>query len=107
MLGSAVLAETTGSIPCMASCTLMCNSSGPLEKLSVDGAGRGPGDGMQEKGCLDKCFQQGLGSSVQWQTDFWPLVESRGRATHQLHGNAGSVSGPSDLLVGPKGTPCS
>ncbi len=109
-----VLAETTGSIPFMASWTLMfqgrpglCNSSGPLEKLSVDGVWRGPGDGVQEEGCLDRCFQHGLGSSVRWQTDFWPLVESRGRATHQLPGNAGSVSGPSDLLVGPKGTPCS
>lgn len=78
----------------------LCNSSGPLEKLSMDRAGCGPGDSMQEE---DRCFQHVLGSSVLWQTYFWPLVKSGGRATHQLPGNAG----PSDLLDGHNGILCS
>ncbi len=80
-------------------------SSGPLERPSVDGTGHSSGNGLQKKGCLDRCVQHRLGSSVWWQTDFQPLVERGKSVTHQLPGNAGSVSGPSYLLARPKGTP--
>ncbi len=107
-----VLAETTGSIPCVASWTPayqgrpgLCNSPGPLDECSMDGTGRSSGNGLQEKGSLDRCFQHGLGSSLRRKTDIRPLVESRGQSAHQLPRNAGGMSGLSNLPARPKRTP--
>ncbi|KAL0195701.1 hypothetical protein M9458_009273, partial [Cirrhinus mrigala] len=66
-----VLAETTGSISCVASRTFayqggpgLCRSPDPLEELAMDGERRTPGYGLQEEGGHDRCFQHGLGSST-------------------------------------------
>ncbi len=67
----------------------------------MDGTVRAPGYGLQKDGCLDRCFQHGL----MRQTNFRPLVERGRSATHQLPGNAGSMSGPSDLHNRAKETP--
>ncbi len=88
------LAETEGSIIYLASRTPayqgepgLRGSPGPLEMSSVGGTGRALGNGLQEEGGLDRCIQHGL------------------HPTHQLPGNAGSVSSPSYLLTRPKGAP--
>ncbi len=106
------LVETTGSIPCMASWTPtyqgepgLYNSLSPLEEPSLDGKGRGHGNGLQEKGCHDRCLQHRLGGAVRRQTDFRPLVERGERAPHQLLGNASSMSSLPVLPARPKGTP--
>ncbi len=106
------LVETTGSIPCMAPRTPtyqgepgLCNSLSPLEEPSLDGKGRGHGNGLQEKGCHDRCLQHRLGGAVRRQTDFRPLVERGERAPHQLLGNASSMSSLPVLPARPKWTP--
>ncbi len=105
------LVETTGSIPCMASWTPtyqgepgLYNGLSPLEEPSLDGKGRGHGNGLQEKGCHDRCLQHRLGGAVRRQTDFRPLVERGERAPHQLLGNASSMSSLPVLPARPKGT---
>ncbi|KAI2664097.1 Gag-Pol polyprotein [Labeo rohita] len=106
-----VLAETTGSISCVASRTFayqggpgLCRSPEPLEELAMDGERRAPGYGLQEEGGHDRRFQHG--SVVPWQTSFRPLDESRSRDLYQLPRDAGSVSSPSLLLARSEGTPC-
>ncbi|KAI2659229.1 Gag-pol polyprotein [Labeo rohita] len=108
-----VLAETMGSISCVASRTFayqggpgLCRSPVSLEELAMDGERRAPGYGLQEEGGHDRRFQHRLGSSVRWLTSFRPLDESRSRDSHQLPGDAGSVSSPSLLLARSEGTPC-
>ncbi len=107
-----VLAETTNSAPCVASWMPshqgepgLCYSSGPLERPTVVQAGRDYGHDSQKEGCLDRCIQHRLGSSVRGQTSLWLLVGRRRSATHQLPRDDGSMSRPSDLLTGPDGTP--
>ncbi len=106
------LAETEGFIMHLASRTPagqgklgLRGSPGPLEMSSVDGTGCALGNGLQEEGGLDRCIQHGLGSSVRGPNDFWPVIERGRKSPHQLPGNAGSVSSPSDLLTRPKGAP--
>ncbi len=64
---SSALTETTGFITCVASRTPafqcepgLCNSPCPLERPSLDGKARGHGNGLQEKGCHDRCLQNRL-----------------------------------------------
>ncbi|KAL0153933.1 hypothetical protein M9458_050764, partial [Cirrhinus mrigala] len=107
-----VLAETTGSISCVAARTLayqggpgLCRSPDPLEDLALAGERYAPGYGLQEEGGHDRGLQHGLGSSVRWQTSFQPLEKSTGRDSHQLPRDAGSVSSPSVLLARSERTP--
>ncbi len=88
---ASALAETTGSIQCVASRTPvyqgrtgLCNSPGHLEELSLDGIGRGHGHGLQKEGCHDGRHKHRLGGAVRGQTDLRPLVESRSRASNCL-----------------------
>ncbi len=62
--------------------------------------------GAQKEGCHDRCFQQGLGSAVRWQTDIRSLVQRGVWPAHQLPRNARSVSGLSVLLARHLGTTC-
>ncbi len=107
-----MLAETEGSIRRLASLTPanqggpgLRDSPGPLEMSSVDGTGRTLGNGLQKEGGLDRCFQHGLGSSVQRPTGLRPVVEGGRKSRHQLPGNASSVSSPSCLFTRPEGAP--
>ncbi|XP_058618458.1 uncharacterized protein LOC131531609 [Onychostoma macrolepis] len=107
------LVETTGSTPCMASRTPayqgepgLCDSPGPLEEPTMDGEGRGYGNGLQQEGCHDRRLQQRLGGAVRRQTDLWPLVGSGERPPHQLLGNASSMSSLPFFSAKPNKTPC-
>ncbi len=84
----------------------LCTSSGPLEGPLLAKARRDPRHGAQKEGCHDRCFQQGLGSTVRGQTDLWPVVRRGVGPAHQLPRNASSVSGLSILPAGHSGTPC-
>lgn len=87
-----VLAETLSSVPRLTPRVLMhqacvtglCHSPGPLEGPLLVGAGCGFRNGVQEESHLYGCFQNRLGSPMQWQSSFSYLVERRKRATHQL-----------------------
>ncbi len=82
------------------------NSLSPLEEPSLDGKGHGHGNGLQEKGCHDRCLQHRLGGAVQRQTNFRPLVESGERLPHLLLGNASSMLNLPVLPARPNRTPC-
>ncbi|KAI2646365.1 Gag-Pol polyprotein [Labeo rohita] len=63
---SSALAETSGSVSCMASRTFayqggpgLCRSPDPLEELAMDGERRAPGYGLQKEGGHDRRFQHG------------------------------------------------
>ncbi len=84
----------------------LCNSLSPLEEPSLDGKGRGHGNGLQEKGCHDRCLQHRLGGAVRRQTNFRPLVESGERVPHLLLGNASSMLSLPVLPARPNRTPC-
>ncbi len=108
-----VLAEAQGSIFGLASRTPLhyvdsglCISPGLLERSLLDKARRDLRHGVQKEGCHDSCFQQGLGSAVQRQTDLQSLVREGVEPAHQLPGNASSVPGLSILPAGHTGTPC-
>ncbi len=47
----------------------------------------------------------GWGALVRWHADFRPLVETGRSTAYQLPGTAGSIAGPSKLLVTPEGIP--
>ncbi len=92
------LAETEGSIRCLASRTPLNqgepglrDSPGPLEMSSVDGTGCTRGNGLQKEGSLDRCFQHGLASSVRRPTGLRPVNEGGRKSPHQLPRNASSV----------------
>ncbi|KAI2668545.1 Gag-Pro-Pol polyprotein [Labeo rohita] len=84
----------------------MCGSPGPLEKPTLVGEGRALRVGLLKEGGHDRRLQQGLGGAVRRQPSFRPMVESGGRVSHQLPGNAGSMSRPSLIPARPEGTPC-
>ncbi len=67
---------------------------------------RDDGNGLQMEGCLSRCFQHRLGSSVQGQSDLRLLADSRRLATHQLPRNDCSMLSASNLPAGPDRTPC-
>ncbi len=107
------LVETTGSTQRMASRMPahqgepgLCDSPGPLEEPTMDGEGRGHGNGLQQEGCHDRHLQHRLGGAVRRQTDLWPLVESGEELPHQLLGNASSMSSLPVFPARPNRTPC-
>ncbi len=83
----AVLAETTNSAPSVASWMPshqgepgLCHSSGPLERPTVVQAGRDYRHDSQNEGCLDRCIQQRLGSSVcEGRPAFGSWLDAEGR----------------------------
>ncbi len=102
-----VLAEAEGSIQGLVSRTPqrngysgLCIIPGPLEGPLLAKARCDPRHGAQKEGCHDRCFKQGLGSTVQGQTDLRPFVRRGVGPTHQLHRNSSSVSGLSILPAG-------
>ncbi len=108
-----VLAEAQGSICGLASRTPLhngdsglCISPGPLERPLLAKSRRELRHGAQKEGCHDSCFQQGLGSAVQRQTDLQSLVREGIGPAHQQPGDASSVPGLSILPAGHTGTPC-
>ncbi len=83
---SSALAETTSSITCVASRTPayqgepgLCNSPSPLERPSLDGKRCGHGNGLQEKGCHDRCLQHRLGALCEGKPTFghWLKADKR------------------------------
>ncbi len=67
------VAETTSSIPCVASRTPayqgepgLCINPGPLEGCPMDGTGRSPGNDLQEESNLDRCVQHGVRETGQF-----------------------------------------
>ncbi|KAI2655719.1 Transposon Ty3-G Gag-Pol polyprotein [Labeo rohita] len=106
------LVETTSSASCMASrpsaCQCgpsLCESPGPLEGPAMVQKGRALGFGLQKEGSHNGCLQQGLGGVVRWQPSLRPMVKGRGGISHQLLGNAGSMSRPLRLPARSEGTP--
>ncbi len=77
----------------------------PLEGPSVVRARREDGIGLHKEGCLDRYFQNRLGSFVRGQSDLRLLVESGRLATHQLPRNDSSMLSSSNLSAGPERTP--
>ncbi|KAI2663140.1 ORF V: Enzymatic polyprotein [Labeo rohita] len=67
--------------------------------------GRALGFGLQKEGSHNGCLQQGLGGVVRWQPSLRPMVKGRGGISHQLLGNAGSMSRPLRLPARSEGTP--
>ncbi|KAI2661137.1 Transposon Ty3-G Gag-Pol polyprotein [Labeo rohita] len=106
------LVETMSSTSCMASrpsaCQCgpsLCESPGPLEGPAMVQKGRALGFGLQKEGSHNGCLQQGLGGVVRWQPSLRPMVKGRGGISHQLLGNAGSMSRPLRLPARSEGTP--
>ncbi len=107
------LVETTDSTQRMASRTPthqgepgLCDSPGPLEEPTMDGEGRGHGNGLQQESCHDRRLQHRLGGAVRRQTYLPPLVESGEGLPHQLLGNASSMSSLPVFPARPNRTPC-
>lgn len=74
---------------------MVAESPLPMEWELTD---QGPGTGSDPL----RCLPDRLGSSVQWDTDRWPMVSTREEDAHQLSGVAGSLLGSKDL---PEGLP--
>ncbi len=96
---SSALAETTGSIICVVSRMPayqgepgLCNSSSPLERPSLDGKERSNVNGLQEKGCHNRCLQLRLGALCKGKPTFghWSLPDLKGHHV-LIHSDSMSV----------------
>ncbi len=70
----------------------LCNSSSPLERPSLDGKERSNVNGLQEKGCHNRCLQLRLGALCKGKPTFghWSLPDLKGHHV-LIHSDSMSV----------------
>ncbi len=100
------LAETEGSIQCLASQTVGLNRAcvtalGPWKCHQWMEKDIPLVNGLQKEGGLNRCFQHGLRNSVRRLTGLW--FKEEGKSLHQLPRNASSVLSSSCLSSKPEG----